>query len=235
MASQAYAPRVAACPVCGGENRDGARFCDSCGAPLVAEPVGPQEERKVVSILFVDVVGSTARADGADPEDVRGWMRPYHSRIKREIERFGGTLEKFIGDAVVAVFGAPVAHEHDAERAVLAALRAVEAIDQLNEEENLEIEVRAGVATGEVVVSLAARPAVGESIVMGDVVNTASRLQKDAPVSGIAVGEQTFRSTRHLIEYEELPAVSVKGNARRYESGARFEAATASATLRRGA
>jgi class 3 adenylate cyclase/tetratricopeptide (TPR) repeat protein len=204
---------VAACPACSGENREGARFCDSCGTLLAPEPVASQEERKVVSILFVDVVGSTARGDGADPEDVRGWMRPYHSRLKQEIERFGGTVEKFIGDAVVAVVGAPIAHEDDAERAVLAALRAVQAIDELNEEQSLDIAVRAAVATGEVVVSLGARPAAGESIVTGDVVNTAARLQEHAPAGGVVVGEQTFRATRHRIEYEELPLVSVKGKA----------------------
>ena len=212
-AFQAYAPSVPACPACGVDNRERARFCDSCGARLVGQPVVPQEERKIVSIVFIDAVGATARGDRADPEDVRAWMRPYHARLKREIELFGATVEKFIGDAVVAVVGAPIAHEDDAERAVLAALRAVEAIDELNEDESLDIDVRAAVATGEAVVTLEARPAVGETIVMGDVVNTAARLQAHAPVGGVIVAERTFRSTRHRIEYEELPAVSVKGKA----------------------
>jgi class 3 adenylate cyclase len=121
------------CPACGEENPEHARFCHACGAALAeAVPVG--EERKLVSVLFVDLVGFTGRSDRADPEDVRATLRPYHERVKADIERFGGTVEKFIGDAVMAVFGAPVAHEDDAERAVRAGLRILDAIDELNEE-----------------------------------------------------------------------------------------------------
>src|SRR5207302_1418940 len=112
-------------------NPERARFCLACGAPLV-EQAEPAEERKVVSVLFVDLVGFTNRSDRADPEDVRAILRPYHARMKHEIERFGGTIEKFVGDAVMAVFGAPAAHEDDAERAVRAALRILDAIDALN-------------------------------------------------------------------------------------------------------
>ena len=115
------------CPACGQENPEEARFCLACGEPL-AEPAAAAEERKVVSVLFVDLVGFTGRSDRADPEDVRAALRPYHERLKTEIERFGGTVEKFIGDAVMAVFGAPVAHEDDAERAARAGLRILEAI-----------------------------------------------------------------------------------------------------------
>src|SRR5690349_16506363 len=104
------------CQSCGRENPEGFQFCGFCSAPLA--PQGSGEERKVVSVLFVDLVGFTARSDMADPEDVRAALRPYHALLKREIERFGGTVEKFIGDAVMAVFGAPLAHEDDAERAV---------------------------------------------------------------------------------------------------------------------
>jgi class 3 adenylate cyclase/tetratricopeptide (TPR) repeat protein len=170
------------------------------------------EERKVVSVLFVDLVGFTAASEHADPEDVRARLRPYHARVKEEIERFGGTVEKFVGDAVMAVFGAPIAHEDDAERAVSAALRILAAIDELNEEHpGLELAVRGAVNTGEAMVMLGARPAQGEGIVAGDVVNTAARLQSAAPVGAIVVGEATFRSTRDLFEYEELEAVTVKG------------------------
>src|SRR3990170_4133566 len=170
------------------------------------------EERKVVSVLFVDLVGFTARSDRADPEDVRATLRVYHERLKREIERFGGTVEKFVGDAVMAVFGAPVAHEDDAKRAVLAALRITEAIDELNEEHpGLDLSVRAAVNTGEAVVTLGARPELGEGFVTGDVVNVASRLQGEAPVGGIVVGELTYRATRDEIEYAELEPVAVKG------------------------
>ena len=170
------------------------------------------EERKVVSVLFVDLVGFTARSDRADPEDVRATLRVYHERLKREIERFGGTVEKFVGDAVMAVFGAPVAHEDDAKRAVLAALRITEAIDELNEEHpGLDLSVRAAVNTGEAVVTLGARPELGEGFVTGDVVNVASRLQAEAPVGGIVVGELTHGATRDEIDYLPLEAVRVKG------------------------
>src|SRR5215471_7135493 len=129
------------CPACSEENPDRARFCLSCGKPLVAEtPV--VEERKVVSVLFVDLVGFTSRSDEADPEDVRATLRPYHERVKADIERFGGTVEKFIGDAVMAVFGAPVAHEDDAERAVRSGLRILDTIEELRSS-GLDIAVRA--------------------------------------------------------------------------------------------
>jgi class 3 adenylate cyclase len=149
-----------------------------------------------VTVLFCDLVGFTAASEAADPEDVRARIRPYHSRLRQEIERYGGTVEKFIGDAVMAVFGAPTAHEDDAERAVRAGLRILEAIDELNEADPaLSLQVRIGINTGEAVVALGARPEEGEGIVTGDVVNTASRLQGAAPVNGIAVSEQTFRQT----------------------------------------
>src|SRR5436190_20261406 len=124
---------MTACPVCAEENPDRARFCWSCGAALTETQAAPGEERKVVSILFVDLVGFTAASEQADPEDVRARLRAYHARVKQEIERFGGTVEKFIGDAVMAVFGAPVAHEDDPERAVTAALRVIGAVADLEE------------------------------------------------------------------------------------------------------
>src|SRR5438093_3136282 len=203
-----------ACPTCGQDNPERARFCWSCGAAIAEAPRSGAEERKIVSVLFVDLVGFTAASEKADPEDVRARLRPYHARVKQEIERFGGTVEKFVGDAVMAVFGAPVAHEDDAERAVNAALRVLAAIDELNDEHpDLELAVREAVNTGEAVVALGARPAEGEAMVAGDVVNTAARLQQAAPVGGIVVGEATFRATRDLFEYEALDAVAVKGKA----------------------
>jgi class 3 adenylate cyclase/tetratricopeptide (TPR) repeat protein len=200
---------VIVCPTCGEENPERARFCLACGTALEAAPVG--EERKVVSVLFVDLVGFTAGADQADPEDVRATLRPYHARVSREIERFGGTVEKFVGDAVMAVFGAPVAHEDDAERAVRAGLRILDAIVELNEHEELDLSVRAAVATGEAVVQLGAQPGTGEGIATGDVVNTAARLQGQAPVGGLIVNEQAHRATRQAIRYEELPGLELKG------------------------
>src|SRR5437016_13522201 len=121
------------CSACGQENRDVAKFCLACGAPLEAPAPAPSaEERKLVTVLFRDIVGSTAKAENMDPEDVRARLAPYYSRLRAELESFGGTVEKFIGDAVVALFGAPVAHEDDAERAVRAAFAVCEAIEELN-------------------------------------------------------------------------------------------------------
>jgi class 3 adenylate cyclase/tetratricopeptide (TPR) repeat protein len=202
-----------ACPQCGEENPERARFCSSCGVALKETAPSGAEERKVVSVLFVDLVGFTARSDRADPEDVRATLRPYHARLKQEIEHFGGTVEKFIGDAVMAVFGAPLSHEDDAERAVRAALKILDAIQDLNAEEGVELAVRGAVATGEAVVSLDARPEMGEGIATGDVVNTAARLQQSAPVGSVVVGESTYRSTRDVILYDELESVIAKGKA----------------------
>src|SRR3954465_9412734 len=199
-------------PHCREDNPGRAGFCWSCGAELAETPADAGEERKVVSVLFVDLVGFTAASEHADPEDVRARLRPYHARVKGEIERFGGTVEKFIGDAVMAVFGAPVAHEDDPERAVNAALRVVTAIADLNETQpDLALSVRAAINTGEAVVTLAARPGEGEAMVAGDVVNTAARMQQHAPINGVAVGESTYRATRDLFDYVELESVSAKG------------------------
>ena len=166
----------------------------------------PRRERKVVTVLFADLVGFTARAESLDPEDVDAVLRPYHEKLREVLERWGGTVEKFIGDAVVAVFGAPVAREDDPERAVRAAL-AIR--DWAAEQE--DVEVRVAVNTGEALVSLDVRPESGEGFLSGDVVNTASRLQAAAPVNGILVGEQTQRATRDVIEYREADAVVAKG------------------------
>ena len=208
--------RLAAMPVCSNCSQDNpanARFCLNCGSPLAA-PAAKGEERKVVSVLFADLVGFTAASEAADPEDVRARLRPYHQRLKELIEARGGTVEKFIGDAVVGLFGAPISHEDDAERAVRAALRIQQAIEELNEADpGLGLSARVAVNTGEVVVALGARPELGEGMVTGDVVNTASRLQGVAPVGGVAVGETTHRLTQDLFDYEELSPVTVKGKA----------------------
>ena len=203
------------CSSCGKENPDGFAFCGYCSEPLAEQHPRPAlEERKVVSVLFCDLVGFTAASEQQDPEDVRARIRPYHARLRQEVERYGGTVEKFVGDAVMAVCGAPVAHEDDAERAVRAGLSILEAIAELNEADpELDLQVRVGINTGETVVALGARPERGEGIVTGDVVNTAARIQSAAPVNGVAVGEQTYRTTSHVFEYEPLQPVSVKGKA----------------------
>jgi len=203
------------CPSCGKENPDGFAFCGYCTAPLAEQRPAPGlEERKIVSVLFCDLVGFTAASEEQDPEDVRARIRPYHARLRQEIERYGGTVEKFVGDAVMAAFGAPMAHEDDVERAVRAGLRTLESIQELNEADpDLDLKVRVGINTGEAVVAVGARLEHGEGLVTGDVVNTAARIQSAAPVNGVAVGEQTYRATSHIFEYEQLQPVSVKGKA----------------------
>ncbi|HUF58549.1 MAG TPA: AAA family ATPase [Actinomycetota bacterium] len=198
------------CGRCGSEAPDGARFCPACGNELLGGT--GQQERKLVSVLFVDVVGSTARADGADPEDVRDRNQLYFQDARERIERHGGIVEKYIGDAVMAVFGAPLARVDDAERAVRAGLSILEGIAQLNAaNEGLDLEVRGAVCTGEAVIAV--EPAPGEALATGDVVNTAARLQNAAAPGGILVGEETHRLTRHAFRFEPIPAVDAKGKA----------------------
>jgi class 3 adenylate cyclase/tetratricopeptide (TPR) repeat protein len=201
------------CLNCGQENPGGFRFCGGCGSPLVDVARRPEgEERKVVTVLFCDLVGFTSRSDHADPEDVGAMLRPFHRRLRHEIERVGGTLDKLIGDAVMAVFGVPAVHEDDPERAVRCALRMLEAIAELNQAHPaLELAVRIGVNTGEALVALT--PGADSEGVVGDVVNTAARLQGVAPVNGVVVGEATWRATRTLFAYEQLVPVQVKGKA----------------------
>jgi class 3 adenylate cyclase len=204
---------MATCVACGQENPDIARFCLACGASL-EEETAPREERRIVSVVFVDLVGFTSRSEQLDPEDVRAILTPYHGTVRDELESFGGVVEKFVGDAVMAVFGAPTAHGDDPERAVRAALSVRDSVAALNvEQPELELRIRGAVNTGEAVVTLSARPALGEAMVAGDVVNTASRLQQHAPVGEIVVGEETYRATNSAIEYEPLEAVTAKGKA----------------------
>jgi predicted ATPase/class 3 adenylate cyclase len=201
------------CAACGEENPERARFCLACGASLDSSPAPVAvEERRTVTVVFTDIVGSTASAEQLDPEDVRARLAPYYARVRRELESFGGTVEKFIGDAVVALFGAPVAHEDDPERAVRATLAVREAISELNAaDEWLDLNLRTGVHTGEALVVLGARTSEGEGMAAGDVMNTAARLQSAAPVNGIIVGEPTYRATSHAIEYRETQPVEAKG------------------------
>jgi class 3 adenylate cyclase len=200
--SPSYSSPVTECAVCNQQNPDGARFCFSCGTPLgVDEPV--DEERRIVSVVFVDLVGFTSQAEKLDPEDVRALLGPYHNAVREELESFGGIVEKFIGDAVMAVFGAPTAFGDDAERAVRAALAVRERVDG----------VRIAVNTGEALVTLGARPSHGEAMVAGDVVNTAARLEQAAPVNGVLVGDVTYRATQGVIEYIPADPVDARGKA----------------------
>jgi len=197
---------MSACPWCGHENAATAKFCSECGAALAASIPAARAERKILTVLFADLVGFTSRSERLDPEDVQAVLAPYHERLRYELERWGGTVEKFIGDAVMALFGAPVTREDDPERAVRAAL----AIRDWIVEEG-ELQVRIAVNTGEALVNLAARPEAGEGMAAGDVVNTAARLQSAAPVNGIIVGETTYRATADTIEYRVHAEVEAKG------------------------
>jgi class 3 adenylate cyclase/tetratricopeptide (TPR) repeat protein len=199
---------VIVCPSCRTENPPNARFCLECGTRL--DPAAaPQEERRVVTILFVDLVGFTERSDRADPEDVRRTLVPFHSRVKEDIEAFGGTLDKFIGDAVMGVFGAPLAHEDDPVRAVRAAMRILDTIVELRRDDP-DIAVRIAVETGEAVVTFGEGPQIGEAVA-GDVVNTTSRMQSLAPRDGLVIGETTHRLVERAFETSALPPALVKG------------------------
>ncbi|HET7234914.1 MAG TPA: AAA family ATPase [Actinomycetota bacterium] len=191
------------CPSCGEPNPDRARFCLRCGSPMA--PVGRDEERRQITVLFCDLVGFTARSDHADPEDVKATLRPYHAAMKRTVEGFGGTLDRFVGDGVLAVFGAPVAHEDDPERAIRVAFKIQREIDALNERmAGPPLAVRVGIDTGEAVVALARGPQVGDRVT-GDVVATAGRLQAVAPIGGIAVGAATVRATKDHFDFQPIP------------------------------
>lgn len=203
------------CPSCGAPNPAGSRFCNSCGASI--EDQGPvREERKLVSVLFVDLVGFTARSDRADPEDVRETLQLYYAEAKRQIEHHGGVVEKFVGDAVMGVFGAPLAHGDDAERAVRAGLRVLEQIEEVNRAHALDLAARAAVNTGDAVVSLDVARA--DVLATGDVVNTGSRLQSAASPGRLLVGAETYRATRHAIRYEASEPVEAKGKAEPVEA-----------------
>ena len=207
---------MAFCVECGTENPPQARFCLSCGTPIVAAPppAPPSEERKVITAIFVDLVGSTARSEQLDPEDVKALVAPYHARVRAELEGHGGTFEKFSGDAVLALFGSPKAHEDDPERAIRAGLAVREAIVDLNaEDEWLDLHIRIGIHTGEALVMLGARPSEGEWSAAGDVLNTAARIQSAAPTDGILVGRDTYLAAADAFEFTEQEPVQAKGKA----------------------
>jgi class 3 adenylate cyclase/tetratricopeptide (TPR) repeat protein len=185
---------VAVCPRCTTENADSARFCSECGSPL-AEPVA-REQRKTVTVLFCDVTGSTALGERVDAEALRNIMSRYFDAARHAIERHGGTVEKFIGDAVMAVFGVPTLHEDDALRAVRAALEL---------RDSVEVEVRIGVNTGEVVTGGV------ETLVTGDPVNVAARLEQVAAPGEILIGGETYALVRDVVDAELLPPLEVKG------------------------
>ena len=207
----AYIPTVPICSSCGKDNPEEARFCLACGSPFEA-PAAPREMRKTVTVLFCDVAGSTALGERLDPEALRRVMARYFEAMKTVVERHGGTVEKFIGDAVMAVFGLPTVHEDDALRAVRAAAEMREALGDLNEElrrdRGAEIAIRIGVNTGEVV---AGDPATGQGMVTGDAVNVAARLEQAAAPGDILIGRETHRLVRDAVDAEAVEPIPLKG------------------------
>ena len=196
-----------ACPACGAANDPDDRFCGECGAALEGEPRAPaaaEAERRLVSVLFGDLVGFTPLSEDQDPEAVRELLSRYFDTARRVIERYGGTVEKFIGDAVMAVWGTPIAREDDAERAVRAGLELVEIVATLGE----GLAMRVGVVTGEAAVTIGAE---GQGMVAGDLVNTASRVQATATAGTVLVGERTRRASEAAIAYEDAGAHELKG------------------------
>ena len=200
---------MASCSACGELNPDSARFCNACGAQLDA--AGAREVRKTVTILFADVIGSTALGEQLDPESLRRVMARYFDTARGCLERHGGTAEKFIGDAVMAVFGVPTVHEDDALRALRAAAELRDALASLNDEleraYGLSLQLRIGVNTGEVVTGTE------ERLATGDAVNVAARLEQAAQPGEILIGEQTRRLSRGAIEVAPVEPLSLKGKA----------------------
>lgn len=207
---------VTACANCGTENADDARFCQACGGPLDSSPAAaPREVRKTVTILFADLAGSTALGEQLDPEALRSVMSRYFEEMRAVLEHHGGTVEKFIGDAVMAVFGVPVAHEDDALRAVRAADEMQKRLDDLNHELEdqyaVVLELRIGINTGEVV---AGDSRAGQALVTGDAVNLAKRLEQAAPNGSILIGKATYPLVKHAVQAGPLESFSVKGKAK---------------------
>lgn len=209
---------MSSCPACGEHLVDGARFCSGCGAALHQRP----DERRLVTVLMADIVGFTALAETSDPETVKNLVDRCFEALVDDITSFGGHLDKIVGDQIVAQFGAPVAHEDDAERAVRAALRMRSSLDQVAAETNHRFALRIGVNTGEVLVG--AMRAGGDATVMGDVVNTASRLQTAAAPGQVLVGSATYLATKDVVRYDDIGALDVKGREELVEAWSALEA-----------
>ena len=228
---------MSACPSCGTPNAPGVKFCGECGTALTASATAapsapastPAAERRLVSVLFADLVGFTAASESRDAEETRELLSRYFDACRRLIELYGGTVEKFIGDAVMAVWGTPTATEDDAERAVRAALDLVAAVSALGDEVGAaDLAARAGVLTGEAAVTLGAE---GQGMVAGDLVNTAARIQSAATPGTVLVGDATRRASERAVVYEDAGTHELKGK----EEAAQLFRALRVASGRRGA
>jgi class 3 adenylate cyclase/tetratricopeptide (TPR) repeat protein len=205
---------VLTCPNCGEQNPPNARFCVSCGSPLGAVPPARAEERKLVTVLFAELLGFRRTTGDLDAEDLRRVLEPFHARVARIVANHGGTLDKVMGAVALAVFGAPVAHEDDPERGIRSALKIRDAVGELDEADpHLSLSVRIGVNTGMAVVAAPGTgPQIGEAVT-GDVVNTASRLQTAAGPGEILVGAQTHEATALVFDWGQHEPVRAKGKA----------------------
>jgi predicted ATPase/class 3 adenylate cyclase len=227
------------CAQCGNALRARDKFCPSCGTPLEGAPLRPTrstvnsaslqvahiaraalgEQRKVVTILFADLSGSTVLGERLDPEELRGVLTSYFNELSRQIQRYEGTIDKYVGDAVMAVFGAPISHEDDAERAINAALAMQQSIGHLNEDldrrHHVRLSLRIGINTGQVVAGLLAGDVQSAYTVVGDAVNTAQRFEAAAPLGEILVSADTRRLAIHSFEFEQTAPLTLKGKAER--------------------
>src|SRR5882757_3698688 len=215
------------CPACGECVPETARFCPECGHGLATRP----DERRLVTVLMADIVGFTTLSETADPEQVKNLVDRTFERLVADVRAFGGELDKIVGDALIASFGVPIAHEDDAERGVRAALQMQQTLEELAAEQPTDVALRIGINTGEVLVG--AMRAGGDPTVMGDVVNTASRLQTSAQPGQIVVGPATYAATRRSVRYEALGQLSVRGRDEAVEAWVALHATTAPGRRRR--
>jgi class 3 adenylate cyclase/tetratricopeptide (TPR) repeat protein len=206
---------VPVCPSCGEDNPERARFCLACSAPLPSAAAAVRKERKFAAALFADLVGSTAMAEREDPEVVQAVVNRAFDRLSEEVDRYGGLLEKFMGDAILAVFGVPTAHEDDPERGVRAAIEMQAVLGELNRgfasENRPKLQMRIGVEAGEVLVDLERAAGQRERMITGDAVNVAARLQTAAEPWQIVVGPAIYAATKNVIDYHELEPLTLKG------------------------
>ena len=207
---------------------DNARFCPECGQALSTRP----DERRLVTVLMADIVGFTTLAETADPEHVKNLVDRTFERLVADVRAFGGELDKIVGDAIIASFGVPIAHEDDAERGVRAALQMQETLEELAADQPTRVALRIGINTGEVLVG--AMRAGGDATVMGDVVNTASRLQTSAQPGQIVVGPATYAATRRAVRYESLGPLAVRGRDETVDAWVAVHATTPPGRRRRG-
>src|SRR5919197_351514 len=206
---------MAICPNCGEDNPERARFCLACGISLAEAPAAARKERKFAAALFADLVGSTTLSEREDPEVVQNIVNRAFDRLSEEVERYGGLLEKFMGDAILAVFGVPTAHEDDPERAVRAAIEMQAVLGELNRSFSVEgkpsLEMRIGVEAGDVPLDLDRASGPRERMLTGDAVNVAARLQTAAQPWQVVVGPAVYAATKEVVDYRELQPLRLKG------------------------